>query len=72
MFMNLKNFLLIGILITITISLSSCLKDYTCTCKHADGTVASTISATNVSKKTAEDGCNKQKTPSTTCTLAKK
>lgn len=39
-------------------SFTSCKKDYKCTCKNADGSVANTYELTKVDKTTAESTCN--------------
>ena len=39
-------------------AMTSCKKDYTCTCKAADGTVTASYQYPKMKKKDAESACN--------------
>ncbi len=39
-------------------AMTSCKKDYTCTCKDSSGNTTATYDFSKVKKSVAEDGCN--------------
>lgn len=51
-------------------AVTSCKKDYTCTCKFNGNGMSGTISTTiNNTKKKAKDACEKDNNAYTTCTI---